>query len=64
MKETLERLINNTKGEHLCKYYKEYSQEVQNMIESLYNATYRIGLYNGQILYILDQALEPFKKEK
>ena len=60
--ETLDSLIRELKGTHLCKYYKEYNIEVQQMIENLYKATYRIGLFKSQIVYILDKALEPFSR--
>lgn len=60
--ETLDSLIRELKGVHLCKYYKEYSEEVQEMIEKLYKATYRVGLFKPQIVYILDKALEPFSR--
>jgi len=62
--ETLDKLIKKVKKDHLCKHYKEYDIEVQQMVENLYNATYRIGLYDAQIVYILDEAMQPFKKEK
>ena len=62
--ETLDKLIKKLKGSHLCKHYKEYDEDIQQMVENLYNATYRIGLYDAQIVYILDEALQPFKKER
>lgn len=64
MKDTLEKLLDKAKGEHICKSYKLYKQEVQEMMENLYKATYRLGLYDSQILYVLDEALKPFKKGK
>ena len=60
--ETLEELIKNTDNNHPCKYYKEYDIEVQQMIENVYKATYRVGLFKSQIVYILDKALEPFER--
>lgn len=63
-RETLENLLKKTKESDLCRYYKYYDVDVQQMIENLYKATYRMGLYNGQIIYILNEALQPFKKEK
>lgn len=64
MKETLDALLKRLKGTHLCKHYKEYDEEVQQMIDNLYKATFRMGLYDGQIVYILDEAMQPFEKEK
>jgi hypothetical protein len=62
MKETLETLISRLKKEHLCMHYKEYSSEVQEMVEKIYKALFRINLYDAQIVYILDEALLPFKR--
>ena len=58
----LDSLLRKLKGEHLCKDYKKYDIEVQEMIERIYRATYRMGLFDNQIIYILDEALTPFKK--
>lgn len=63
-RETLENLLKKTKENDLCRYYKCYDVDVQQMVENLYKATYRMGLYGGQIIYILNEALQPFKKEK
>ena len=64
MKDKLENILDQTKGHHLSKQYYLYSDEVQQMVKNVYNAVNRMNLYNSQIVYILDQALEPFKKEK
>lgn len=63
-KQTLDNLLKKTKETDLCRYYKYYDIDVQQMIENLYKATYRIGLYDAQIVYILDEAMQPFEKEK
>lgn len=60
--ETLESLISKASEANLCKHYQEYDIEVQQMVEKLYKATYRVGLFKSQIIYILDEALTPFKK--
>lgn len=62
MKETLDTLIKKLKSEHNCKHYKEYDENVQEMVQKLYNATYRVGLFQEQIAYVIDQALEPFER--
>ena len=58
----LDDFLNEIKGAHLCKEYKQYNDEIQKMIENLFKATFRLNLYNAQIVFILDEALKPFKK--
>ena len=52
----------NAKQTNFCCYYSEYSEEVQGSLKNIYAACLRFGLYKSQILYILDEALKPFKK--
>lgn len=61
---TLEDLLKKAKQEHLCRHYELYREEVQQMQKNLFKAAYRMGLYDSQILYILDEALKSFKKGK
>ena len=64
MKDTLDNLIKKTKESDLCRCYKMYDVDVQQMINNLYNASYRMGLYKNQIIYILNEALKPFNKAR
>lgn len=59
-KQTLDSLLKKTKESDLCRYYRLYDKEVQKMVENLYEALYRVGLFNSQIIYVLNRALEPF----
>jgi hypothetical protein len=54
----------NTDGTNLCYYYSEYSEEVQESIKNVYAACFRFGLYKSQILYMLDEALRPYERNK
>lgn len=47
-----------------CFYYKDYSEEVQKSIKNIYESCWRFGLYPSQIIFILNNALEPFKAHK
>ena len=44
-------------------YYKDYSEDIQNSLKRIYSACFRFGLYKSQILYMLDEALKPIKRE-
>lgn len=46
-----------------CYYYADYSKETQESLENVYKACFRFGLYSSQILYMLDEALKPIKRE-
>lgn len=59
---TLDDFLYQLKGVYLCKEYDKYSKEVQEMVNNLFKATFRLNLYDGQIAYVLDEALKPFKK--
>ena len=64
MRDTLDSLVSKLKKDtYLCKQYKRYNNDVQQMVNNIYKATYRIGLYDSQIIYILEEALKPFKKK-
>lgn len=49
---------------NLCFHYKQYPKKVQLMISNVFNACWRMNLYNSQIIYMLDEAIKPFQKEK
>lgn len=66
MKETtLEDFIDSHATErNSCFYYEEYSQEIQESLKNIYMVCFRIGLYKSQILYMLDEALRPYERNK
>ena len=62
---TLELFVErNAKPINLCSHYSEYSEEVQESLKKIYAACFRFGLYKQQTLYVLDEALTPFKRKK
>ena len=46
----------------LIKNLNMYSDEVQEMAQNLYEALWRINLYESQIIYVINQALRAFEK--
>ena len=61
---TLEEFIkSNASPVNYCYYYSEYSEEIQESLKNIYAACFRFGLYKSQILYMLDEALKPIKRE-
>ena len=61
---TFEKFIkDNARPVNYCYYYSEYSEEIQESLKNIYAACFRFGLYKSQILYMLDEALKPIKRE-
>ncbi len=61
LKEFIEE--NATPVDH-CYYYDNYSKEIQESMENIYNTCWRFGLYKSQTIYMLNEAIEPLNKNK
>ena len=48
----------------ICKDYSDYSYEIIKMMENIYRCCYRFDLFPNQTLFLLNNALEPFVKDK
>jgi hypothetical protein len=58
-------MLNNilNKSNEIKKYYDNSNDDIKQMIKNLCNACYRFGLNNTQTIYMIDQALKPFKND-
>lgn len=58
-------MLNNilSKSNEIKKYYNNSNNDIKEMIKNLYNACYRFGLNDTQTIYMIDQALKPFKND-
>lgn len=56
-------IVKNTTEKDWCKFYKDYPYPVQRMLKNLYKCCFRFNMYNQQIVYVLNQALEPFVED-
>lgn len=47
-----------------CKYYKDYPYQIQIMLKKVYICGFRFNLYKKQIIFMLNEALEPFAEDR
>ena len=45
----------------VCKKIELYDYEVQQMLQKVYEALWRLNLYDSQMIYVFNEALSPFK---
>lgn len=64
-RDDLIKLLNKkTKEADLCHYYYKFDEEVQDMLEYLYEALWRFNMYDSQIIYVMNESLRAFRIRK
>ena len=51
------------KSNELEYYYNNSNSDIKNMILNIFNACYRFGLNETQTIYMINQAVKPFKTD-
>lgn len=51
------------KSSEIKMYYDNSSSDIKKMIQNIYNASFRFGLNDTQIIYMMQEALRPFKSD-
>lgn len=62
MKDRLKEFL-NLKNKELFDYYNRSPKDIQELMNNVYNACYRFNLNNTQTLYMLQEAVRPFKQD-
>lgn len=63
MKENKIKEFLNLKDKELFNYYNRSPEDIQKLMNNVYNACYRFNLNNTQTLYMLQEAVKPFKQD-
>ena len=59
------QIIDKSAGEFdPCKRIDLYDDDVQEMMQYIYEALWRFNLRNSQIIYVLNEAIRPFRIKK
>ena len=53
----------NLKNTELFNYYRQAPKEIQCMLKNMFNICVRFNLNNNQTLYVIQEAIKPFKHE-
>lgn len=53
----------NKKDIEVFNYYRQAPKDIQKMLKNIYSACYRFNLNNAQTMFMLREALKPFRNE-
>lgn len=53
----------NTKNDELFNYYRQAPKDIQKMLKNIYSVCYRFNLNNTQTMFMLEEAIRPFKQD-
>ena len=61
--EKIEEFLIRKQENNLLNIYRSTNRDIKQMMNNLYNASFRFGLREVQIIYMLNEAVRPFKLE-
>lgn len=62
-REKIEEFLIRKQEKTLLNTYRNANRDIKEMMDNLYNASFRFCLREVQILYLLNEAVRPFKLE-
>ena len=62
-REKIEQFLIRKQETDLLDIYKSRNKDIKDMMNNLYNASFRFGLNETQTIYMLNEAVRPFKME-